>query len=189
MTLPIDRAALPATFSLSYTSPDGQTHQMRAAWTRGELAFVFQDIAEALLYDDAQRMVPTCLKSDVRRVQFKDTRHARKCVTSDGLFTCTPRSRTDDFTEAASGPAIHLHAWLRAVMIPLLELDHFPPTEDEALDYQCRYLARERERISRTLDALIEQRLAAQMPAEPEAAKPAEYDPFSADELNAALKV
>jgi hypothetical protein len=189
-----DTANLPEALALAYTSPDGRTHAVKVAEVRDEFVFPFLEIAEALMYDRAEHMSPTCAKSDCKRIRFKNLPRARKCVTRDGLFHATQRSRTDDHSEAARGPAVHFHEWLRAVMLPLIEADHWPPTDEEVLALQLDYQIAEHDKAQCRLNAahaalkaparLPEARANPSVP-EPATASPDEVqDAFSPDALD-----
>lgn len=113
----------------NYARHDGQDVTVYAALVDAEFVFPFMEIARALMCDRPEKLQPTCDAAHVRRLSFSNLRNERKCVTLDGLFTATVPSRTDTGREPAVGPAIHFHRWLRAVVLPLLSVDAWPPSD------------------------------------------------------------
>jgi prophage antirepressor-like protein len=142
------------TLTLTYPAHDGHTHPVTAVRCDGEFFFPFTELAQALLYECPDRMRPTCDEVEIRTLPFAGKRYPRKCVTREGLFAATPASRTDDWSEAAYGPAIHFHRWLRAVMLPAIESEEWPPSETMIRTLQIGWLTTERERIDAAIKAL-----------------------------------
>jgi hypothetical protein len=123
-----DQATRPEAVTMNYAAPGGENVPFKLArLADGSHVFVFLEIAQALGYENAEKMTPACEREHIARVQFSNLLRPRKCVTLDGLFTATSASRTDDGTEDATGPAAHFHGWLRAVILPLLESAEWPP--------------------------------------------------------------
>lgn len=115
----------PNAVSFLYLRPDSQEVMIYAALVDGAFAFPLHEIAQALFYPNPERVThPAAL-----RVSFSNLKNARKCVPLDALFTATPISRTDTGQEPAVGPAVHFHRWLRAVVLPLLDVDAWPPSD------------------------------------------------------------
>jgi len=117
----------PEAVSFLYSRPDGQDVTIYAAHVDDDDEFVFPlfEIAQALFYPNPERVT----HPNAFRLSFSNLKNARKCVGMDALFTATPLSRTDTGHEPAVGPAIHFHRWLRAVVLPLLDGNVWPPSD------------------------------------------------------------
>lgn len=135
---------------LTYIAPDNVEHGILVERQNGELVFSFAEIAQALQYANPENMTPACSKAHVRHIRFEGTPRARKAIVSGALFRATRLSTRDDW-EADTGPAAHFHAWLRAVVLPLLEFPDFPPPERTVLKFQAAYLTQQIKTLSERL--------------------------------------
>lgn len=140
MTARIPRPGAPVPVTVLYVAPDASEHAVLVADTENGFVFPFLELAQALLYRAADQMSPACSAFDVRRVRLNGVRNARKCITVNGLFYATPRSKETRERDDNQGDAAHFHAWLEAVMLPLLDLGHWPPTAVEINAHQLAYL-------------------------------------------------
>jgi hypothetical protein len=143
----------PETIDFNYPAPDGRDLPVRVAYADREFIFPFLEIAQALMHERAEKMSPSCDAAHERRAKFSNLKYERKCVTLAGLFTCSPISRTDDGTEAASGPAMHFHRWLRAVVLPMLEPEEWPPKRAKVARLSVKWTEKEIARFDSNLYA------------------------------------
>jgi hypothetical protein len=130
---------LPEIVSIAYRSPTGHTHAVLVADVAYEFVFPFSELSQALSYDIEARISPACPKEGVRTLRLAGSKHPRKCIVLDSIFKATQRSKETFDRDDGQGDAAHFHAWLETVVIPLTELDHWPPTELEISARQIAY--------------------------------------------------
>lgn len=146
---------LPEALTMGYAAPCGTTVPFKLARLHtGEHVFVFLEIAQALGYENPAKMNPDCDDAHVRRVTFANQPRARKCVTVEGLFTCTRLSRTDNPLEPAAGPASHFHGWLRAVILPMLASPEWPVPPLRQVELQRDWKKSHRDRLTDEIQML-----------------------------------
>src|ERR1700676_4560960 len=93
MTAKLTRPDAPDAVSILYVAPDASAHAVLIVDADDGFVFPFLELAQALLYHAADQMKPACTSEDIRRVRINGVRNPRKCVTLDGLFYATPRSK------------------------------------------------------------------------------------------------
>jgi prophage antirepressor-like protein len=113
-----------------------------------EAVFSLHQIARALGYSEpnAANMRASCVSRYARRakIDLLGTGRPIKAVTRYGVFLATPKSETPE--------ADHFHAWMRAVVIPALDMPTLATPEDIAR-LESHYLQAEIAKLQARLDA------------------------------------
>jgi hypothetical protein len=141
--------------TIPYSAPSGAVIAFKAARLEtGAHVFPFTEIAQALEYETAKWVKPRCDPAHVVSVKFENTPRARKCVTVEGLFTATPRSRTDTPDKPLPGPATHFHGWLRAVILPMLASTAWPVSALRQAELRRDWKKAHRDRLTEEIQRL-----------------------------------
>jgi hypothetical protein len=139
----------PKAFTMGYAAPCGRTVPFKLArLADGSHVFLFLEIALSLGYENPAKMVPDCDAAHALRMPFANLPRARRCVTLDGLFTCTRLSRTDNPLEPAPSPASHFHGWLRAVILPMTASSDWPVPSLHQAELQRDWKKAHRDRLT-----------------------------------------
>ena len=142
-----------------YIDPYREKHAVHVEVIDGEPLVPFADIARALCYGDVTHLTPACPPKHVRTVRFQSAQRPAKGIARGGLLLATKKS--------LSGEGDHFHDWLYFVLLPALDLDHFPPRSEEVARFEVAYLRDAIARFQARLDDAVARSQPAPEPATP----------------------